>query len=129
MKSNLIYTVFAVLFALAAVPTVVRAQESQEYEHPNGNYDDNNHQAPSDGMSDLDRATTIHSSVSKTVLRDSSAAKPATSLQRVKPTTTSTALNEKQESKTTGGNGDDSILSFNFLYYIIQKFKMQDIIE
>jgi hypothetical protein len=25
--------------------------------------------------------------------------------------------------------GDDSILSFNFLYYLIQKYKMQDILE
>lgn len=27
------------------------------------------------------------------------------------------------------GNGEDSVLGFNFLYYIIQKFKMSDIVE
>jgi hypothetical protein len=32
--------------------------------------------------------------------------------------------NEKQPSKK-----DDSILTFNFLYYIIQKYKLQDIID
>ena len=33
--------------------------------------------------------------------------------------------NEKQASKPK----DDSILTFNFLYYIIQKYKLQDIID
>lgn len=33
--------------------------------------------------------------------------------------------NEKQASKSK----DDSILTFNFLYYIIQKYKLQDIID
>lgn len=33
--------------------------------------------------------------------------------------------NEKQN----GGQKDDSILTFNFLYYIIQKYKLQDIID
>jgi hypothetical protein len=32
--------------------------------------------------------------------------------------------NEKQKAKD-----DDSILTFNFLYYIIQKYKLQDIID
>jgi hypothetical protein len=32
---------------------------------------------------------------------------------------------EKQQTK----HQDDSILSFNFLYYIIQKYKLQDIID
>jgi hypothetical protein len=34
----------------------------------------------------------------------------------------------KSKNKETEGN-DDSILSFNFLYYLIQKYKMQDILE
>ncbi|MEX2235675.1 MAG: hypothetical protein WD824_26190 [Cyclobacteriaceae bacterium] len=33
--------------------------------------------------------------------------------------------NEKQPAKSK----DDSILTFNFLYYIIQKYKLQDIID
>jgi hypothetical protein len=28
-----------------------------------------------------------------------------------------------------GEEGDDSVLSFNFLYYIIQKFKMSDLVD
>jgi hypothetical protein len=37
-----------------------------------------------------------------------------------------TEKNEKQGSSKTK---DDSILTFNFLYYIIQKYKLQDIID
>lgn len=33
--------------------------------------------------------------------------------------------NEKQAAKSK----DDSILTFNFLYYIVQKYKLQDIID
>lgn len=36
-----------------------------------------------------------------------------------------TTKQEKQEKK----NQDDSILSFNFLYYIFQKYKLQDIVD
>ena len=32
---------------------------------------------------------------------------------------------DKQNSKSK----DDSILTFNFLYYIIQKYKLQDVID
>ena len=38
---------------------------------------------------------------------------------------TSEKSNEKQPAKPK----DDSILTFNFLYYIIQKYKLQDIID
>ena len=31
--------------------------------------------------------------------------------------------------KTTAEEEDDSVLSFNFLYYIIRKYKLQDIID
>jgi hypothetical protein len=31
--------------------------------------------------------------------------------------------------KGNGSSDDHSILSFNFLYYLIQKYKMQDILE
>lgn len=34
----------------------------------------------------------------------------------------------KSQQKPKSG-GDDSILSFNFLYYIIQKYKLQDIVD
>jgi hypothetical protein len=36
---------------------------------------------------------------------------------------------EKSDEKQTQKQKDDSILTFNFLYYIIQKYKLQDIID
>lgn len=41
-----------------------------------------------------------------------------------KPTPTLKPTVEKQSK-----NQDDSILSFNFLYYIIEKYKLQDIVD
>lgn len=35
----------------------------------------------------------------------------------------------EREGSAPSGNGEDSVLGFNFLYYIIQKFKMSDIVE
>ena len=37
--------------------------------------------------------------------------------------------NEKSNEKSAAKPKDDSILTFNFLYYIIQKYKLQDIID
>lgn len=36
---------------------------------------------------------------------------------------------DKTSDKQSGKQKDDSILTFNFLYYIIQKYKLQDIID
>ena len=36
---------------------------------------------------------------------------------------------DKNSEKQNGKSKDDSILTFNFLYYIIQKYKLQDIID
>ena len=36
---------------------------------------------------------------------------------------------EKSDDKQSAKSKDDSILTFNFLYYIIQKYKLQDIID
>lgn len=33
------------------------------------------------------------------------------------------------KSQPTPKEGDDSVLSFNFLYYLIQRYKMQDIVD
>ena len=49
----------------------------------------------------------------------------ATPIQKGKPEQAIKAA-EKQQQQT---KDDDSILSFNFLYYIIQKYKLQDIVD
>jgi hypothetical protein len=50
---------------------------------------------------------------------------PQTAIQKGKPEQAiKTAEKQQQQSKD-----DDSILSFNFLYYVIQKYKLQDIVD
>jgi len=38
-------------------------------------------------------------------------------------------VEKKEEKKTETSSGDDSVLSFNFLYYMIQKFKFSGVME
>src|SRR5687767_4991405 len=52
-------------------------------------------------------------------------AKPNPQIQKAKPEQPVKAA-EKQQQQT---KNDDSILSFNFLYYIIEKYKLQDIVD
>lgn len=50
---------------------------------------------------------------------------PSSSISKTRPSAKSA---EKQPSPPAKED-DDSILSFNFLYYIIQKYKLQDIVD
>lgn len=58
-----------------------------------------------------------------TTLKDSVSFKPA-----LKATKTQTPDASKQPVKQPSQE-DDSILSFNFLYYIFQKYKLQDVVD
>ncbi|MBT1704209.1 hypothetical protein [Chryseosolibacter indicus] len=49
---------------------------------------------------------------------------PATNNKAQKP-----AANQKAPADKHAKEKDDSILSFNFLYYIIEKYKLQDIVD
>jgi hypothetical protein len=60
------------------------------------------------------------------VSRDSLAALPKPAAPTVVAPRTSPKPSEKHQQPK---QDDDSILSFNFLYYIIQKYKLQDIID
>jgi len=57
------------------------------------------------------------------VVRDSAAIRPV-----LKPTKIQTPDSSKAPVKRPSQD-DDSILSFNFLYYIFQKYKMQDMVD
>lgn len=61
-----------------------------------------------------------------TTSRDSVIARPGLPATSLKPKTEQPAKSEKPNQPK---QDDDSILSFNFLYYIIQKYKLQDIID
>lgn len=57
------------------------------------------------------------------VARDSAALKPTLRINKVQtPDSSKTPVKRPSQD-------DDSILSFNFLYYIFQKYKMQDIVD
>ncbi|MEO7992128.1 MAG: hypothetical protein ABI663_21430 [Chryseolinea sp.] len=64
-----------------------------------------------------------HKAQTPALLKDSAASIQKVITQRpAKPAVENTKPESKQSS-------DDSILSFNFLYYIIQKYKLQDIVD
>jgi hypothetical protein len=60
-----------------------------------------------------------------TLTKDSTSSAPAMHRNVFKPS----PVVPKQENKADADSNDDSILSFNFLYYLIQKYKMQDIMD
>lgn len=132
MKPNLYHILFSFL-ALFLTQTTVLAQDAPDYNHPNS-YE---HDASIYTYSDADSKTVNPSkSNASTTVRDSLAVRPA---QRVRPAAQEPVKEGAKQPQAPaqqqpgnggqGNSGDDSILSFNFLYYIIQKFKMQDIIE
>jgi hypothetical protein len=129
MKPNLYHILFSFL-ALFLAQTAVFAQDAPDYSHPNS-YE---HDASTYTYSDSDsKAVSPSKSNATTTARDSLAARPG---PRVRPASQEAvkegAKQPPAQQPVNGGqgnSGDDSILSFNFLYYIIQKFKMQDIIE
>ena len=57
------------------------------------------------------------------VIRDSIMARPSYNK------TSRTQLDESSNSAKNTTEDDDSILSFNFLYYLVEKYKMQDIVD
>ena len=75
--------------------------------------------------------TDSHKSTSTTSIKEPEVSSPnalgtKTTTQQRSITTKPPTENTKPESKQSA---DDSILSFNFLYYIIQKYKLQDIVD
>jgi len=136
MKPNLYHILFSFL-ALFLTQTALFAQDAPDYNHPNSYEHDASTYTYSD--SEVKNASPVKNNA-VTTARDSVAATRA--VQRVRPvqpegtgtkgegTKQPQAPAQQQPAAAGQGNSeDDSILSFNFLYYIIQKFKMQDIIE
>ena len=69
--------------------------------------------------------TPISQPSTATATRDTATAKPAT----LPATRVKTDQLPKQPERSLAPREDESILSFNFLYYIIQKYKLQDIVD
>lgn len=69
------------------------------------------------------------STTTPTVTKDSVESKPATPAPVVTNQKAKIAPPVKPQEKVPAKPEDDSILSYNFLYYIIQKYKLQDIVD
>jgi hypothetical protein len=129
MKSTLSHIVF-LLFMLCLAHIPVLAQESPDYEHVNGYDDKSEHEIAPEFYTEPDgKAVTTNPRTQP--VRDSIGSKMP--VNRIKPglepVKDGKGTENKQQQGQQSGAEDDSILSFNFLYYIMQKFKLQDIIE
>jgi hypothetical protein len=76
--------------------------------------------SPGEGSTD---PVSSRSSQQSITVRDSASFKSAAPLRNIKPAIAPAKVSNKPKGE------DDSILSFNFLYYIIEKYKLQDIVE
>lgn len=125
MKPKLIRILFA--FSLATFLLVgyeqLHAQDSSTSETYEGDDEKDKEPIFSPGEQ-ADRPFKIQSS---TPLKDSAAFAPKT-ISASQPRATKPSP-ESAKPETKQSSSDDSILSFNFLYYIIQKYKLQDIVD
>jgi hypothetical protein len=145
MKTKLHYILFAACIASTAlvIPSYAQEQGSGEYEVIDSERDkaerDKILYSPGEGESRyIPRNTATPAPLqqtkdlsSKETLKESDLKTGTTTMhqQKVKPdgNTHAPKSTEKQQQAQPKAN-DDAILSFNFLYYIIQKYKLQDII-
>ncbi|WP_133259515.1 hypothetical protein [Pseudochryseolinea flava] len=61
--------------------------------------------------------------------KDSAVANTKSSVRPLKVADTKTSKTESEQNVKEKEEEDDSVLSFNFLYYIFQKYKLQDIVD
>src|SRR5690349_25119523 len=111
--------IVVLLFMLCLAQAPLFAQESPDFEHVNGYDERSEHEVSPDFYTEPD-GKGLNTNPKTQPVRDSSATR--TPALRVKPV--QDPKDQKTENKTQGQSGpeDDSNLSFNLLYYIIQKF-------
>ena len=126
MKSALCY-IALLLFVLISAQVSVYAQDGPDNEQPI--YDEKVYHESPVGDMDSDTDNRVPTPVTKSTSRDSSAVKTMIPAQRTPSKTNQETSKENKPHPQQAQSGDDSILSFNFIYYIIQRFKLQDIIE
>ncbi len=121
MKPKLIRILFAFAFAVFALlgAEQLYAQDASPVE----NYEDNEEKENESIFSPGEPSDQRHKVQSSSTFKDSTTFTQKVIIPR---NSKSTAENTRPESKQAS---DDSILSFNFLYYIIQKYKLQDIVD
>ena len=137
MRLNFNHILFAVGLTLTASAgfSTVRAQDanfpaSEPYDPESSDGSEKIIYAPVEGdLRNVASKTAIASASPKDSTAVSNKSSQRTSKQPAAETTKSTAKQEEATSKQEQKDEDDSILSFNFLYYMFQKFKMSDMID
>jgi hypothetical protein len=114
------------LFALITAQASVHAQEGPDNEQPI--FEEKVYHESPVGDMDSETDNKILIPAAKSSSRDSSAVRIAIPAQRA-PNKANQEGSKENKPQPAQQSGDDSILSFNFIYYIIQRFKLQDIIE
>ncbi len=124
MRINLYYSLFTFVVLLSA-QGILHAQESGSGGVPDNDvyYGSPDREEPEAGYISIGEPEGKGIRIQPTPKDSVSARSPA---QKTK-----TILEPGKEGKTQnqGNAADDSILSFNFLYFFIQKYKLQDIID
>jgi len=130
MKIKLHHILILTCIALSAIVNSSIAQDSSvpEFENTDSErekIEDRIINSPGEGDARyIPRSQTISQ---HTAVRDSVIARPLPPVASTRPKTDQTA--KPVEKPNQPKQNDDSILSFNFLYYIIQKYKLQDIVD
>ncbi|HTE30874.1 MAG TPA: hypothetical protein VK666_10910 [Chryseolinea sp.] len=122
MRISFCHLLLALLLAVLT-PAGVYCIQAQDASYPLQDADDSD--------ADLDRDKVIYAGgeadpllnnkIHITTVLDSSLSKPSRNIKPQPETAKNSAKPASQE--------DDSILSFNFLYYIFEKYKLQDMVD
>lgn len=124
MKIKLHHLLFNLLLVVGT-PAGINCLHAQDASYPvldsNEEEEDNEREKIIYSSGEGDPLLLLNNKAHVVSARDSAVVKPSTTRTK---TQTESAKNSAKPSQ-----GDDSILSFNFLYYLFEKYKLQDIVE
>lgn len=132
MKIRVKVVLFVAMLALLAVRLPALGQDAsvQEYDVSNAERDrlerDRIINSPGEGELRYMPRAPITQSTATPAVKDTATSKPVMVVPQTRARVDQPA---KQPEKPMNAREDESILSFNFLYYIIQKYKLQDFVD
>jgi len=124
MKIKLHHVLFTLSLAILT-PAGIHSMQAQDASYPVLDSDDTEADKERDKVmySPGEADPQLNNKIQLTVAKDSTASKPGT-LRVIK-----TPVEASKNSAKPASQEDDSILSFNFLYYLFEKYKLQDIVD
>lgn len=123
MKMSL-HHIFVILFLAILAPDGILSVQAQDASYPTDSYE-------SESVRERDRSVYTAGEYDpllnnkNQVIRDSISYRPGLS----RPSRAQQAEESGNAGKSSSEEDDESILSFNFLYYLVEKYKMQDIVD